>query len=49
MPPAPVAEVVAEEVAKAAERVDLLIRVLVRLPFLLGVEGSSLALSSAWA
>lgn len=48
MPPPPVAEVVAEEVAKAEERVDLVMRVLVRLPFLLGVEASA-ALSSAWA
>ena len=46
------ADVVAEEVAKAEERVDFVIRVLVRLPFLFGVEGSSLAaclISSAWA
>jgi hypothetical protein len=51
IPPPPVAEVVAEDVAKAEESVDFVILVLVRLPFLFGVEGSSLAaaLSSAWA
>jgi hypothetical protein len=49
--PPPMADVVAEEVAKAEERVDFVMRVLVRFPFLLGVEGSSFAarLSSAWA
>lgn len=51
--PPPVAEVVAEEVAKADERVDFVMRVFVRLPFprLFGVEGPSFAacLSSAWA
>lgn len=49
--PPPTAEVVAEDVAKADDRVDLVMRVLVRFPFLFGVEGSSLAacLSSAWA
>lgn len=49
--PPPTADVVAEDVAKAEDRVDLVMRVLVRFPFLFGVEGSSLAacLSSAWA
>lgn len=42
------AEVVAEDVANADERVDFVIRVFVRLPFLFGVEGSWAA-SSAWA
>ena len=48
--PPPTADVVAEDVANALERVDLVIRVLVRLPFR-GVEGSSFAaaLSSACA
>lgn len=48
--PPPMADVVAEEVAKAEERVDFVMRVLVRFPFL-GVAWLSFAacLSSAWA
>lgn len=42
-PPPPMAEVVAEDVAKAEERVDFVMRVLVRLPFLFGVEAASVA------
>ena len=50
--PPPIADVVADEVAKAEERVDLVIRVFVRLPLpFFGVDGSSFAacLSSACA
>ena len=52
MPAAPpAAEVVADVVANAFSSVDLVMRVLVRLPFLLGVAGPWLAsrASSAWA
>lgn len=46
---APAAEVVAEEVAKADSRVDFVMRVFCLLPFLLGVEGSLLAVRASSA